>query len=171
MITSPKGVKRKLDKIPKDEGEEQFVSEEDEIGVPPDEADGDPNDEISDRKDNHMAGEGASTGEEDTTHGEVFSVVKLADVCRDDDDVELKKDVKFINGMGVLLLNYEASNKLMPMYVNMQRQYIKARQNVKESLAAKGNKEPQKQRANEMEQEEQEDEYINAFDFLNNFQC
>ena len=67
MITSPKGVKRKLDKIPKDEGEEQFVSEEDEIGVPPDEADGDPNDEISDRKDNHMTGEGASTGEEDTT--------------------------------------------------------------------------------------------------------
>ena len=31
------------------------------------------------------------------------------------------------------------------------------------------NKEPQKQRVNEMEQEEQEDEYINAFDFLNNF--
>ena len=31
------------------------------------------------------------------------------------------------------------------------------------------NKEPQKQRFNEMEQEEQEDEYINAFDFLNTF--
>ena len=33
----------------------------------------------------------------------------------------------------------------------------------------KGNKEPPKQRANEMEQEEQEHEYISAFDFLNNF--
>ena len=33
------------------------------------------------------------------------------------------------------------------------------------------NKEPQKQRVNEMEQEEQEDDYINAFDFLNNFWC
>ena len=31
------------------------------------------------------------------------------------------------------------------------------------------NKEPQKQRVIEMEQEEQEDEYINAFDFLNSF--
>ena len=30
------------------------------------------------------------------------------------------------------------------------------------------NKEPQKQRVNEMEQEEQEDHYINTFDFLNN---
>ena len=47
--------------------------------------------------------------------------------------------------------------------------YIKGRSNVKERLAAKGNKEPQKERVNEMEQEEQEDEYINAFDFLNNF--
>ena len=28
---------------------------------------------------------------------------------------------------------------------------------------------PKKQHVNEMEQEEQEDEYINAFDFLNNF--
>ena len=28
---------------------------------------------------------------------------------------------------------------------------------------------PQKQRVSEMEQEEQEDEYINAFNFLNNF--
>ena len=33
------------------------------------------------------------------------------------------------------------------------------------------NKEPQKQRVNEMEQEQQEDDYINAFDFLNNFWC
>ena len=31
------------------------------------------------------------------------------------------------------------------------------------------NKEPQKQRVIEMEQEEQEDEYIKAFDFLNSF--
>ena len=31
------------------------------------------------------------------------------------------------------------------------------------------NKESQKQGINEMEQEEQEDEYINVFDFLNNF--
>ena len=31
------------------------------------------------------------------------------------------------------------------------------------------NKEQQKQRVNEMEQEEQEHGYINAFDFLNNF--
>ena len=30
---------------------------------------------------------------------------------------------------------------------------------------------PKKQHVNEMEQEEQEDEYINAFDFLNNFYC
>ena len=49
--------------------------------------------------------------------------------------------------------------------------YTKGRSNVKERLAAKGNKEPQKERVNEMEQEEQEDEYINAFDFLNNFYC
>ena len=28
---------------------------------------------------------------------------------------------------------------------------------------------PKKQHVNETEQEEQEDEYINAFDFLNNF--
>ena len=55
------------------------------------------------------------------------------------------------------------------MYLNMQRKCIKAHQNVKERLAAKGNKEPQKQRVKEMEQEEQEDEYINAFDFLDNF--
>ena len=33
------------------------------------------------------------------------------------------------------------------------------------------NKEPQKQRVDDMEQEEQQDEDINAFDFLNNFQC
>ena len=33
----------------------------------------------------------------------------------------------------------------------------------------KGIKVPQKQHANEMKQEEQEDEYINAFDFLNSF--
>ena len=51
----------------------------------------------------------------------------------------------------------------------MQRKCIKAQRNVKERLAAKGNKEPQKQRVSEMEQEEQEGEYINAFDFLDNF--
>ena len=51
----------------------------------------------------------------------------------------------------------------------MQRKCIKVQRNVKERLAAKGNKEPQKQRVSEMEQEEQEDEYINAFDFLDNF--
>ena len=51
----------------------------------------------------------------------------------------------------------------------MQRKCIKAQRNVKERLAAKGNKEPQKQRVSEMEQAEQEDEYINAFDFLDNF--
>ena len=34
---------------------------------------------------------------------------------------------------------------------------------------SKGNMEPQKHRVNEMEQEEQEDEHINAFDLLNNF--
>ena len=135
--------------------------------------DDDPNDEISDHEDNvadndHMTGEGARTGEDDTTC-EISSVVKLADVCTDDDDNDddgLKKDAKFIDDMGALLRNYEASNKLMPMYLNMQRQYIKAGRNVKERLAAKGNKEPQKQRVNEMEQE---DEYINAFDFINNF--
>ena len=55
------------------------------------------------------------------------------------------------------------------MYLNMQRRYIKARRNANERLAAKGNMEPQKQRVNEMEQEEQEDEYRNAFDFLNDF--
>ena len=33
----------------------------------------------------------------------------------------------------------------------------------------KENKETQKQGVNELEQEEQEDEYISAFDFLNNF--
>ena len=57
----------------------------------------------------------------------------------------------------------------MPMYLNMQRQYFKARQNGKERLAGKGNKELQKRRVNEMEQEEREDEYTNAFDFLNDF--
>ena len=55
--------------------------------------------------------------------------------------------------------------------LHLQRQNIKARWNVKERLATKGNKEPQKQRINEMEQEGQEDEYIKAFDFLINFQC
>ena len=39
----------------------------------------------------------------------------------------------------------------------MQRKCIKAQRNVKERLAAKGNKEPPKQRINEMEQEGQED--------------
>ena len=39
------------------------------------------------------------------------------------------------------------------MYLNMQRQY--ARRNVKKRLNAKGNNEPQKQRVNEMKQEEQ----------------
>ena len=57
----------------------------------------------------------------------------------------------------------------MPMYLNTQRQYFQARQNFKERLAGKGNKELQKQRVNEMEQEEGEDEYTNAFDFLNDF--
>ena len=169
MITPPKGAKRKFDKILEDEGEELSDREGDEIGVAPDEADDDSNDEISDREDNvadnnHMTGEGASTGEDDTTHGKISSVVKLADVCTDDDDDELKK--KFIGDMGALLRNYEASNKLMPMYLNMQHQYIKAQQNVKERLATTGNKEPQKQCANEMEQE---DKYINPFDFINNF--
>ena len=55
------------------------------------------------------------------------------------------------------------------LIVYKKKVYIKGRSNVKERLAAKGNKEPQKERVNEMEQEEQEDEYINAFDFLNNF--
>ena len=41
----------------------------------------------------------------------------------------------------------------MPIYLNMQRHY--ARRNVKERLNAKGNNKPQKQRVNEMEQEEQ----------------
>ena len=85
-----------------------------------------------------MTGEGASTRPDGTTHGEISSVVKLADVCTDDDDdddddddkeeEELKKDEKFIDG--ALLLNYKAFNKLLPMYLNMQRQYIRARQNV-----------------------------------------
>ena len=52
--------------------------------------------------------------------------------------------------------------------LHLQHQYIKARRNVKERLAAKGSKEPQKQRINEIEQEGQEDEYIKAFDFLIN---
>ena len=59
--------------------------------------------------------------------------------------------------MSAIMLNYEASNKLMTMHLNMQRQYIKARRNVKERLAAKGNKDPQKQRVYE---------YRNALDFL-----
>ena len=65
-----------------------------------------------------MTGKGESTGEEDTTHGEISIVVKLADVCTDNDDDELKKYAKFIDDMGALLLNYEPSNKLMPMYLN-----------------------------------------------------
>ena len=40
----------------------------------------------------------------------------------DDDDDELKKDAKFTDDTGALQLNYEASNKLMSMYLNMQRQ-------------------------------------------------
>ena len=139
MITPPKGVKRKFDKIPEDESEDLYDCEGDKIDVVPDEADDGPNDEISDRADNvadndHMKGEGASTGENDTTHGEISSVVKLAD--------EMKKDAKFIDEIGALLGNYEASYKLMPMYLNMQRHHINVRQNVKERLAAKGNKEP-----------------------------
>ena len=55
--------------------------------------------------------------------------------------------------------------------LHLQRQNIKVRWNVKERLAAKGNKEPQNQRINEMEQEGQEDKYIKAFNFLINFQC
>ena len=62
-------------------------------------------------------------------HGKISSVVKLADVCTnddddddDDDDDELKKDAKFTDDTGALQLNYEASNKLMSMYLNMQRQ-------------------------------------------------
>ena len=31
------------------------------------------------------------------------------------DDDELKKDVKFIDDMGALLFNWEASSKFMPM--------------------------------------------------------
>ena len=153
MITPPKGVTRKFDKISEDEDEELFDCEGDEIGVAIGEAYDAPNDEISNGEDNvadnnHVTGEGASTRQDGTTHGEISSVVKLA-VCTDDDDDDddddkLKKDAKFINYMGALLLNYEASNKLMPMYLNMQRQYIKA---LKERLAAKGNKEPQKQRS------------------------
>ena len=164
-MTPPRGVKRKSDNIPEGEVEELFDWEGDEIGVVPDEVDDDSNDEISDGEDNV-----ASTGEDDTTHGEISSVVKLADVrSDDDDDDELKKDTKFIDDMGALLLNYEASNKLMPMYLNMERQYINVRRNVKQRLPPKGNKGPQKQCVNETEQEEQEDEYRNAFDFLNDF--
>ena len=33
------------------------------------------------------------------------------------------------------------------------------------------NRIPQKQSVNKIKEEEQEDEYINAFDFVNNFQC
>ena len=45
-----------------------------------------------------MTGKGASTGEDDTTYGEISSVVKLDDVWTDDaDDNELKKDAKFID--------------------------------------------------------------------------
>ena len=108
MITPPKGVKCNFDKIPEDEGEDLFGCEGDEIGVAPDEADDDPDDEISNRGDNiadndHMTREGASMGVDDTIHGEIFSIVKLADVCTDDDD-ELKKDAKFIDDMRSLLM-------------------------------------------------------------------
>ena len=65
----------------------------------PDEADNDPNDEISDGEDNvadndHVTWEGASTTKDDTTQGEISSVVKLADLCTDDHDDELKKRCK-----------------------------------------------------------------------------
>ena len=123
MITPPKGVKRKFNKIPEDEVEELFDCKGDEIGAAPDKADDCASDEISNREDNvadndHMTGKGESTGEEDTTYGEISIVVKLADVCTDNDDDELKKYAKFIDDMGALLLNYEPSNKLMPMYLN-----------------------------------------------------
>ena len=112
-----------------------------------------------------MTGESASTEEDDTTHCEISNVIKLADVRTDDDDDdddELKKDTKFTDDMGALFLNYEASNKLMPLY-------IQARRNVKERLTTKGNKAPPQQRVNEMEQEAPEDEYRNMIDFLSNF--
>ena len=75
---------------------------------------------------------------------------------------------------GGLMLNFHSLECLNHSSVtfgmfHLQRQYMKARRNIKERLAVKGNKEPQKQRINEMGQEEQEDEYINAFDFLINF--
>ena len=175
MITPPNGVKRKFNNILEDEVEELFAKEIKQVQHLM-KADDGPSDEIADREDNvadndHMTGKGESTEEEDTAHGEISIIVKLADVCTDNDDDELKKYTKFIDDMGALLLNYKPSNKLMPMYLNMQGKYIKAQQTVKEKLASKGNKEPQKQRVNEMEQEEQEDEYINVFDFLDNFQC
>ena len=132
MITPPKNVDCMFDEILEDEDEESFNCEGHEIGVAPSEANDDPNDEISDGEDNfadndHMTGEGASMGEANTTHGKISSIVKLADMCRDDDDDDdLKKDVKLIDNMSTLLLNYEASNKLMSMYLNMQHRYIKA---------------------------------------------
>ena len=94
-----------------------------------------------------MTGESASTEEDNTKHCEISNVIKLA-VRSDDDDG--------------LLLNYEASNKLMPLY-------IQTRRNVKERLTTKGDNEPPKQRVNEMEQEEPKDEYRNVIDFLNDF--
>ena len=42
------------------------------------------------------------------------------------DDDELKKDVTFIDDMGALLFNWEASSKFMPMYLNMQCHYVEA---------------------------------------------
>ena len=107
-----------------------------------------------------MTGESASTEEDNTKHCEISNVIKLA--VRSDDDDGLKKETKFTDDMGALLLNYEASNKLMPLY-------IQTRRNVKERLTTKGDNEPPKQRVNEMEQEEPKDEYRNMIDFLNDF--
>ena len=86
MITPLKGVKWKFNKIPEDEGKEFFDCKGEEVCVALNEADDDPNNEISHGEDNlannnHIAGEGANTGEDDTTHDELSSVVKLADVC------------------------------------------------------------------------------------------
>ena len=57
----------------------------------------------------------------------------LAPLCSDD-DVELKKDAKLFDDMGLVLLSSEPSDCLKCMFQIFQRHYIKGRRHVKSRM-------------------------------------
>ena len=140
IITPPKGVKRKesntkSSEVPFDEGDELFDCEGEEIQI--DEKDG--NDDFSDDEETTAQSNEPTESTESQQVTEANSIVsvpsipKLANSSLENHS-KLYNDANFIDKMGQLLLKSTTSNRLGPSVRNIQRQYVKARRNVKEQI-------------------------------------